>query len=318
MTKSAPSPAAMLLERLGGLHDALRIRLLVLLDTHELSVGELAAAVQAPQSTVSRHLKRLVESGWIQRRSVGPQALYRKVAAERDPFAAALWDAACVTLDNDPTHAEDLRRVEAILAARHVDTRAFFGALGSEWTDVRSRLFGQSIAISWMPALLHPKSMVADLGCGTGLIAATIAPWVARVEAVDREPAMLQAARRRLENAPNVRFHEADLTALPLNPGSIDLAILSLVLHHLPDPAEAIRSAAAILATNGRILILDMAQHERSEYRDTMGHLHLGFPEQDIVNWCEQAGLHRVHYTVLPPDPEALGPELFVATAEQM
>ena len=75
MSSTATGPT--LLDQLGGLHDASRLRLMVLLDAHELAVGELAAAIQSPQSTVSRHLKRLIDAGWIQRRSVGPQSLYR-------------------------------------------------------------------------------------------------------------------------------------------------------------------------------------------------------------------------------------------------
>ncbi|MDP7070757.1 MAG: ArsR family transcriptional regulator [Phycisphaerales bacterium] len=315
MTTSGSSPTATLLDRLSGLHDVSRLRLLVLLDAHELAVGELAAAIQSPQSTVSRHLKKLLESGWIQRRSVGPQALYRKTRADLDPAAHALWAAAAASLAEDPAHAEDLRRVKAILAERHVDTRAYFGSVGAEWTEVRAKLFGRTIAISWMPALLHQDSIVADLGCGTGQIAAALAPWVARVEAVDREPAMLQAARRRLGAAENVRFHEADLTSLPLHPGSVDLAILSLVLHHLPNPDEVIHAAASLVADGGRVLIIDMARHERSEYRDTMGHLHLGFGESEVTAWCRDAGLSDARYALLPPDPDALGPGLFVATA---
>ena len=315
MKPPVSSPTATLLDRLSGLHDASRLRLLALLDAHELAVGELAAAIQAPQSTVSRHLKKLLESGWIQRRSVGPQSLYRKTTSDLDPAAHALWNAVSAALPDDPMHAEDLRRVGAILAARHVDTRAFFGSLGSEWTDVRAKLFGQTIAVSWMPALLQPESVIADLGCGTGLIAATIAPWVTRVEAIDREPAMLQAARHRLAPFTNVRFHEADLSNLPLQPRSVDLAILSLVLHHLPNPGEAIQSAAHILSPGGRILIIDMARHDRAEYRDTMGHQHLGFTDSDIAMWCKQAGLRDTRTVLLQPDPEALGPSLFVATA---
>ena len=62
---SAPSPDLHpLLQRLGALNDPVRLRILRLLDREELSVGELARALQLPQSTVSRHLKLLHEGGW--------------------------------------------------------------------------------------------------------------------------------------------------------------------------------------------------------------------------------------------------------------
>jgi ArsR family transcriptional regulator len=315
MTPAIPSAAASLLERLGGLHDASRLRLLVLLDAYELAVGELAAAIQTPQSTVSRHLKRLVESGWVQRRSVGPQSLYRMAARELEPPARDLWMVASSGLNGDQTHSEDLRRVREILAQRHIDSRTFFGSVGADWTDLRATLFGDTIGTAWLPALLDPTWVVADLGCGTGQSIATLAPWVARVEAIDREPAMLDAARRRLADHPNVHFHQADMASLPLEPHSIDLVLISLVLHHVEQPVDIVAEAARILRTGGRLLIIDMVGHERTEYRDTMGHLHLGFDQSLVESWFATAGLRTEHFTMLRPDPEAQGPGLFAAGA---
>jgi SAM-dependent methyltransferase/predicted transcriptional regulator len=315
MSHAPAASATTLLDQLGGLHDASRLRLLVLLDAHELAVGELAAAIQSPQSTVSRHLKRLLESGWIQRRSVGPQALYRRTSTELEGHAKQLWAATVGTLANEPTHTEDLRRVREILTQRHIDTRAYFGATGGDWADVRERLFGSTIVDAWFPAMLDPSWRVADLGCGTGQLASVIAPWVSRVEAVDREPAMLNAARKRLSGVETVHFHEADMRSLPIDEGSIDLAILSLVLHHVEDPRDAIEAGVRLLRPGGRFLVIDMVAHDRVEYRDTMGHLHLGFDESAMRILMQAAGIKMQRYVLLRPDPEAMGPGLFAATA---
>ena len=315
MSHDPVAPATTLLDQLGGLHDASRLRLLVLLDAHELAVGELAAAIQSPQSTVSRHLKRLMESGWIQRRSVGPQAMYRRTSSELDGPAKRLWAATVGTLADEPTHAEDLRRAGEILAQRHVDTRAYFGATGGDWADVRKRLFGSTILDAWFPAMLDPSWVVADLGCGTGQLASAIAPWVSRVEAVDREPAMLNAARKRLSGVESVHFYEADMRSLPIDEGTIDLAILSLVLHHVEEPRDAIEAGIRLLRPGGRVLVIDMVAHDRVEYRDTMGHLHLGFDESAMRLLMQAAGIEMQRYVLLRPDPEAMGPGLFAATA---
>ncbi len=317
MSTSQTRPAATLIERLGGLHDPLRLRLLILLESHELSVGELAATVQSPQSTVSRHLKRLLETGWILRRSVGPQALYRHAGEDVDSEGQGLWRAASAGLDADPASAEDLRRVQEILAQRHVDSRTYFGSLGGDWTDVRDRLFGDAAAWAWMPALIDQDAVVADLGCGTGQMAAILAPWVARIEAVDREPAMLDAARTRLADYDNIRFHLADMTRSPLAGQHVDLAIFGLVLHHVEDPSTAISNAAECIRPGGRIFVLDMIRHDRDEYRDTMGHVHLGFDQKQLAGWFAEAGLQSCHWQPLRPDPNAAGPGLFVATAKR-
>ncbi len=313
MTPAIPPTATSLLERLGGLHDASRLRLLGLLEAHELAVGELAAAIQTPQSTVSRHLKKLVDSGWVQRRSVGPQSLYRMRTSRLEPHAQRLWEVTASCLDGDPTRAEDIRRVEEILAQRHIDSQTFFGSVGGDWTELRTSLFGNSIATAWLPALLNPTWSIADLGCGTGQTAAMLAPWVTRIEAIDREPAMLDAARHRLTGHDNVSFHQADMAALPLDSESVDLALISLVLHHSEHPDHIVTEAARILKPHGRLLIIDMVAHDRTEYRDTMGHLHLGFDRSLVESWCEGAGLRCERFTLLRPDTQAQGPGLFAA-----
>jgi len=289
--------------------------LLAILDAHELAVGELAATLQAPQSTVSRHLKRLLASGWITRRSVGPQALYRRAPLDTSPAMKRLWAIAADSLRHDASHQEDLRRVAEILSQRRVDTHAFFDAVADDWAAMRQRLFGQAVEVAWLPALLDPRAVVADLGCGTGSLTAVLAPWVKRVEAVDRESAMLDAARARLREIDNVIFREEDLLTSSIPAGSVDLAILSLVLHHSPSPDAAVSQAAHLLKPGGRMLIMDMMLHDRAEYRDTMGHVHLGFSESEVIGWMSTAGLEGASYRPLRPDPDAEGPGLFAATA---
>jgi ArsR family transcriptional regulator len=45
-----------------------------------------------------------------------------------------------------------------------------------------------------------------------------------------------------------------------------------------------------------------------------MGHVWLGFSEDQISRWLQQAGLSRVTVRALPPRTEAKGPGLFVST----
>ena len=75
MESRSETPA--LLSRLTTLGDLARLRMLRLLDAHELSVGELARALQLPQSTVSRHLKLLHDGDWIVRRNEGTATFFR-------------------------------------------------------------------------------------------------------------------------------------------------------------------------------------------------------------------------------------------------
>src|SRR5436309_1634562 len=86
---SGRAPA--ILDHLSALSDATRSRLLLVLDRHELTVSELCGILQLPQSTVSRHLKALVDSGWIAARSEGTSHLYSMTHGELDAPARRLW-----------------------------------------------------------------------------------------------------------------------------------------------------------------------------------------------------------------------------------
>jgi ArsR family transcriptional regulator len=137
---------------------------------------------------------------------------------------------------------------------------------------------------------------------------------VERVIAVDREPAMLDAARRRLDGFQNIEFRRGDLTALPIEDGELDAALVFLVLHHLREPGAAVRDISRALRRGGILLIVDMVPHDREGYRHTMGHKHLGFAAGEVSQWAGVAGLRDVRYRRLHPNTETAGPGLFVAT----
>jgi len=142
-----------------------------------------------------------------------------------------------------------------------------------------------------------------------------LAPFVRHVVALDSSRAMLAAARKRLERLPNVELRQGELEALPIDDGELDAAMLFLVLHYTVDPARVLAEARRALAPTGRLLVVDMIPHDRDEYRQQMGHLWQGFDAAQLKDWLDAAGFSDVRYTVLPPDPAAKGPSLFVASA---
>ena len=304
------SPASQqpdLARRFAALSDSVRLRMLRLLGNSELSVGELARVLQLPQSTVSRHLKTLHEGGWIVRRSEGTASLYQLVESELDDSARSLWSLAQSQLSASPACADDDARLREALAERRIETSEYFGRVGGNWDQVRQEL----------AALLPRDWVVADLGCGTGNATEVLAPFVRQVVAIDREPAMLEAARARLGNVANVEFREGELTDLPLQPAEINAATDFLVMHHLDAPATAVQSAAKALKPGGVLMIVDMVRHDRTDYRHTMGHKHLGFAQDDIDSWARAAELADPSYTRLRPHAAAKGPGLFVATMKR-
>jgi len=201
------------------------------------------------------------------------------------------------------------------LARRRAKSQEFFAAAAGDWDRLRSDLFGDGFYLWAVLGLIDPTLVVGDLGCGTGQLSETIAPYVRRVIAVDGSTDMLDAARRRLEDRSNVDLRQGDLEALPLDAGELDAAMLSLVLHYSPDPARALTEVARVVRPGGRLLVVDMLPHEREEYQQQMGHVWLGFSEKQLSRFLTGTGFDDIRTRALPADPDARGPALFATVA---
>src|SRR5438105_3591965 len=195
---NARAPA--ILDQLASLADTSRSRILLLLDRHELTVGELCGIMQLPQSTVSRHLKALADAGWIAARAEGTSHLYTISRDELDSSARKLWSLVREQVGPTPAPAQDQRRLQRVLAERHTKSQEFFSSSAGQWDRMRDELFGDRFHLAALGAFLGPQWTIGDLGCGTGTVSRALAPFVSRVVAVDESAAMLQAAKKRLRN----------------------------------------------------------------------------------------------------------------------
>jgi len=309
--------APAILDHLTALADTTRSRILLLLDRHELTVSELCSVMQLPQSTVSRHLKALADTGWIAARSEGTSNLYAMTRDDLDPSARRLWTLVREHVGPTPAAVQDHRRVQTVLAERRSKSQEFFSSSAGQWDRLREELFGERFHLAALPAFADPQWTVGDLGCGTGQMTAALAPFVARVLAVDASAAMLQAAKKRLQAFNNVELRRGELEALPIDDGRLDAATLALVLHHLPEPERALTDVWRVLKAGGRLLIVDMLPHDRESYRQQMGHVWLGFSDEHVRRILDGSGFGDVRIVPLSPDPKSKGPGLFVATAKR-
>ena len=295
------------------LSDPARLRVLRALDAHELAVGEIAKALQMPQSTASRHIKPLFEAKIVTRRMEGTTSLYRVDASDMPAEIGALWGLTRTRLEGTPQSKDDDARLGAIIAARRLGSRGFFGRVGGDWDSIRRSLFGDAAGAEGMLGLLNPKWIIADIGSGTGEVSERIAPYVGRVVAIDREVAMVDAAKRRLAGVQNVEFRRGDVSKLPAKRGEFDAAVAMLLFHHLADPSAATIEIARVLKVGGRLLVIDMVEHDRSEYRTTMSHLHLGFSQRDARAWARASGMTLDRWRRITPQVDVRGPGLFSA-----
>lgn len=307
-----------LLTRIESLADPTRVRLLRLLERHELGVLELSDVMQLPQSTVSRHLKHLADRGWVRHRAQRTANLYRLAAADELPSGARrLWQVTRSETEGWAALAQDQLRLERRLKERGADAQAFFASAATRWDRLRDELYGRAFPAAAMAALLPAGWTVADLGCGTAQMAATLAPHVERVIGVDQSAAMLKAARKRVSGFGNVELRQGELLALPIEDGACDGALMTLVLGYLPDPAPALAEARRVLAPGGRLVAIDVMRHDREEFARQMGHANLGFEPGALAGLLTAAGFEEIAVRPLPPEAGVKGPALLLATGSR-
>jgi ubiquinone/menaquinone biosynthesis C-methylase UbiE/DNA-binding transcriptional ArsR family regulator len=304
-----------ILDHMSALSDPTRCRMLLLLEKHELTVSELCAVLQMPQSSVSRHLKTLLDDAWVASRRDGTSRFYSMPVDDLDSGARRLWPLIREQVVTTTAAGQDERRLKGVLTRRRAKSQEFFASAAGEWDRLRSDLFGDTFFLWAVLGLIDPTLVVGDLGCGTGQLTETVAPYVKRVIAVDGSVDMLDAARLRVGSARDVDLRQGDLESLPIDSAELDAAMLSLVLHYSPAPAKALSEVGRVVRKGGRVLVVDMLPHDRQEYQMQMGHVWLGFSEKQIARFLTGAGFGDVRVRILPADPDARGPALFAAVA---
>jgi ArsR family transcriptional regulator len=308
-----PNQPDALLGWMEGLSDPTRLRLLRLLERHELGVVELCDILQLPQSTVSRHLKILLDQGWANSRRQGTTHLYRTILDELEAPTRKLWLLAREQTEGWPAIEQDRLRLDRRLEQRNQDSQAFFASAAGQWDKLRSELYGQFFTFDALLDLLPRTLVVADLGCGTGQVTQMLADRVKQVIAIDNSPAMLKAAKKRLGERENVDLRKGELQALPVDDAAVDAAVLVLVLSYVDEIAPVLKEARRILKPGGSLVIVDLLPHDRDDFRRQMGQLHLGFSQEQMTTALSAAGFAIVHARPIATERDAKGPALLLA-----
>lgn len=291
------SSALFLADRFQALADPTRLRILALLRSMELSVGELAQVLGQSQPRVSRHLKILADAGVLERRKEGSwvfltlagpdrvEPLFALVDTWADPATAALFEA-------------DAGRTETIRAERVEAANRYFTSHAQVWDRIRSLHVAESEVERAIERALggRPLGRLVDIGTGTGRMIELFGPRASEAIGIDRSSEMLRLARVKLQAAGIASsLRQGDMYALPLKDHSADSIIIHQVLHYAHSPAKAIAEAARVLVPGGVLLIVDFAAHEREELRERDAHIRLGFEDEVMRGWFGSADLSIDH-----------------------
>ncbi|MEY4721497.1 MAG: hypothetical protein RIQ46_1222 [Pseudomonadota bacterium] len=295
---------------LRALADCTRLRIMRLLATMELAVGELAQVLGQSQPRVSRHVRILCDAGLAERRKEGAWVFLRSAIAEdrAPPMGAAAARLLAVAESDDAGFAarcaEDRRHLAAIRAAREAQAAAYFARHAAEWDTLRVLHTPDEPVEAALSRALEGEGLGAllDVGTGTGRMAELFAARAAHVTGLDNSPEMLRIARARLQHLPadSHDLVQGDFTALPFADASFDTVLFHQVLHYAQEPETVLAEAARVTRAGGRIAVVDFAAHDREELRSQHAHARLGFSDEQMLALLTEAGFAAAAPIALP------------------
>ncbi len=248
-----------------------------------MSVNEIVTLMGMGQSRISRHLKILTDCGLLVCRRDGVWAFY---SADKQGDGALVAPMVESLSREDPQIQEDLKHADAVIRDRRLRRLKFFNDIAPRWEHLKADLIGDFDLNEALMADIRPCRMAVDLGCGSGALMIRLAERVEKVVGVDSSPNMLKEAEKRLQGlGAGFDLRLGELEHLPMGNSEVDLAIISLALHHLDDPRLALNESCRVVAEGGRLLIAEFEQHADESLRDRFGDRWLGFSEEELLSW---------------------------------
>jgi ArsR family transcriptional regulator len=280
------------------LADPSRLRLLLLLEAHALSVAELTEVTGLAQSRVSTHLARLKRSGLVQDQRTGAAAVY--TLSVTDSSAGELWTLMREQLDDRQARLDRERADEVVRARKAGQTWAesvagrmeLHYSPGRTWEATAHALIG-----------LLQLGDVLDIACGDGVLAELIAERTRSVTCMDISSKVLAAARKRLGKAANVAYCQADMHAPPFAPSNFDQVFLMHALSYAHRPEIVVSQAAALLRPGGKLVVVTLNAHRHEAAKQAYDHINLGVLPAALAQWLKAAGLEVEHCRVTSREP---------------
>ena len=273
-----------LLASLRATAEPTRLRLLALAARGAFCVMEFTEILGQSQPRLSRHLKLLCDCGLLDRVREGANVLFALPTGDDGALPREL---VARLPPDDPVIEADRRQAARVLAERARVASESFRQKGADWDEMRALDLPAQAVEDALVALIptgRQGGRLLDIGTGTGRILELLAPRVRQALGIDASKAMIALARARLSGSgfAHCAVRLADMYRLPLADRAFDIVVLQMVLHHAEDPAGAVREAARVLNAGGTLLVIDLAEHDRTDLTGKLAHRWSGFSDETI------------------------------------
>ena len=273
---SALEPLIPSLDLFNAVSDETRLKILMILSRSEFTVNELKEILGIHQSNASRHLAKLSSCGLLKDRREGTKAFYG--LSDDLYLSRKLYDMISKAWEQLSDLALVESKVEELLVARRNSNTAKFHKLSEAGGSLKAQ-------ISLFAHLMLPFEHAIDIGCGEGGdLSFMLANRCKQVTAIDINETTVKGVMdsAREKGTENLNAICSDMRKIPLPTVCADLVLMSQVLHHAPSPQEALAEAVRLLTPGGTLALLDLAEHQEEELRESHGHLWLGFSKERI------------------------------------
>ncbi|MEH6557832.1 MAG: metalloregulator ArsR/SmtB family transcription factor [Oceanicoccus sp.] len=278
--------------------DQLRLAVLRILSRDSYGVLELCSIFDCKQSGMSHHLKILANAGLVITRREGNSIFYRRAHRNNNDSLNDMQQALITTIDRQPISTDLQAKVDAVQHERAANSALFFDENADLFSQQQEQvaayeLYGPNTIELLTSSFSHKNcGSVLEVGPGEGAFLAELAPRFQQVYAVDNSQQMLDKASSfaKKRGLSNITFVYGDTKAKQLQNLQADCAVVNMVLHHLPSPADIFFDLANVLKKDGQLFVTDLCSHDQSWARESCGDVWLGFEPEDLTLWAANAG----------------------------
>ena len=280
-----------LLTALRATAEPTRLRLLALAARGAFCVMEFTEILGQSQPRLSRHLKLLGDAGLLERAREGAQVWFTLPAGAA---GGLVRDLLARVAEDDQILAADRRQAARVLAERARVASESFRRQGADWDEMRALdLPAAAVEAALLSLVPAECGRLIDIGTGTGRLLELLAPRIAQGLGIDASKQMLALARSRLARADlaHCAVRQADMYRLPLLDAGYDVALLHMVLHYAESPESVLAEAVRVLRPGGRLIVVDLAPHDRADLAERLAHRWPGFSDATMELLLTGAGL---------------------------
>ena len=296
----SPSPIESLTALHKALADHLRLQILRLLKNESFGVLELCRILDIRQSALSHHLKILATSHLVSTRREGNSIFYRRALLSEADVHGDIKKTVFENLDSLEIPSAQLRKIKQIQLERAQLSLNFFNKNANKFREKQGLIVEHADYASSLHDLINglslsDKAVVMEVGPGEGQLLTELAQRFKNLTALDNSKDMLDKSRSAIaeRGQSGVEFILGDTAVARKQNVSSDLIIFDMVLHHISSPAKTFKDSAALLNSDGYLLIVELCSHDQDWVRESCGDLWLGFEEGDLDHWAQRAGLEK-------------------------